>query len=138
MDTSNLTKINPSLDVAAKAGDALVAICHGDAVRAGWWTDLETGECIVPTRPVVSEKLLLIHSEVSEATEGLRKGLPDDKLPHRRMLDVELADAAIRIFDLAGAMAVPLGTIIAEKLAYNRQRDDHKIENRKADGGKSF
>lgn len=31
-----------------------------------------------------------------------------------------------------------LGGAIAEKLAYNAQRADHKIENRRADGGKKY
>ncbi len=35
--------------------------------------------------------------------EGERKDLMDDKLPHRKMAEVELADALIRIFDYAGA-----------------------------------
>jgi len=35
--------------------------------------------------------------------EGVRKDIPDDKLPHRPMEEVELADALIRIFDYAAA-----------------------------------
>lgn len=70
--------------------------------------------------------------------EGLRKNLPDDKLPHRRMMEVELADALIRILDLAGAMNMDIGGAMAEKLAFNRTRADHKPENRAAAGGKAF
>ena len=87
---------------------------------------------------VVVQKLCLTHSEVSEAMEGHRKGLMDDKLPHRSMLEVELADAVIRISDLAGALNLDLGGAITEKLEYNRNRADHKIENRLKDGGKAY
>lgn len=51
---------------------------------------------------LVTKKLCLTHSELSEALEGHRKGLMDDKLTHQPMLEVELADAVIRIADLAG------------------------------------
>jgi hypothetical protein len=54
------------------------------------------------------------------------------------MAEVELADAAIRIFDLAGAMNFDIGGAIAEKLAFNASRADHKPEARKAQGGKAY
>lgn len=110
---------------------------HGVNVEAGWWTDLTTGESIKDTRNV-GEILMLIVSEVAEGMEGHRKGLMDDKLPHRTMLEVELADAVIRIFDLAGAKGMDLGGAIVEKVKYNQSRADHKVENRRADGGKKY
>ena len=81
---------------------------------------------------------MLIVSEVSEAMEGDRKNLMDDKLPHRPMREVELADAVIRIFDLAGGYNLDIAGAIAEKLAFNAQRPDHKIENRVKEGGKEY
>lgn len=114
---------------------ALVTLCHGASVRGGWWHDLQTGE---PLQRNVPEMLCLIHSEISEAMEGYRKNLMDDKLPHRRMLEVELADAVIRIADLCGGLKLDLAGAILEKLEYNAKRADHKPENRAKEGGKKF
>ena len=119
---------------------------HQDNVKAGWWTDLETKqdlakEALKNTRlgkALVAEKLCLVHSEISESMEATRKGLMDDKLPHRQGIEVELADAVIRILDLCGALELDLANAIAEKLSYNSSRNDHKIENRLAAGGKAY
>lgn len=116
----------------------LVEICHGASSAAGWWHDLETGAPTIERPHVVGEKLMLVVSEISEAMEGHRKGLQDDKLPHRPMVEVELADAVIRIADLAGALGLDLGGAIAEKLAFNRNRPDHKPENRRGANGKKY
>jgi NTP pyrophosphatase (non-canonical NTP hydrolase) len=112
----------------------LSAEIHQNNIEAGWWTDLKTGE---KKDRNIGELLCLVHSEISEAMEGARKNLMDDKLPHRPMLEVELADALIRIFDIAGSRGLDLGGAIKEKREYNSKRADHKIENRlKADGKK--
>lgn len=107
---------------------------YADNVRMGWYTDLATGE---PKERNVGELLMLIVSEVSEGMEGYRKSLADDKLPHRSMLEVEMADAVIRIADLCGYLGFDLGGAIEEKRSYNANREDHKLETRRA-GGKAF
>ncbi len=84
------------------------------------------------------ELIALCHSELSEALEGHRKDLQDDKLPHRKMVDVELADCLIRIFDIAGGYGFDLDGAFEEKMKYNAVREDHKIKNRLADGGKKY
>lgn len=128
----------------------LVNVCHQASASAGWWGACSADGQTVPDdvkiinqgsrfgKALVAQKLCLVHSEVSESMEGHRKGLMDDKLPHRPMVEVELADAVIRICDLAGAMGMDLGGAIAEKLAYNAQRADHKPEARAAAGGKAY
>jgi NTP pyrophosphatase (non-canonical NTP hydrolase) len=141
----------------ARAGRQLQEACHGASSRAGWWT-MPVGDFIdsldlravvrgehdaMPIlkrlgKALVAEKLCLTHSEVSEGMEGHRKGKMDDHLAHRPMLEVELADAVIRIADLAGALNLDLGGAIAEKMAYNAQRPDHKPEARAAAGGKAY
>lgn len=122
------------------SGATLTAWCHGGSVAAGWHNDKATGQPLSPDeqKALFPTRIALCHSELSEALEGDRKNLMDDHLPHRKMAEVELADAAIRIFDLAGAMGYDLGGAIAEKLAYNAQRADHKQEARQAAGGKAY
>lgn len=126
-------------DIATLAGavTGLADAIHDLNVKAGWWTNLETGESIKDTRNV-GEILMLIVSEIAEAMEADRKGLRDDKLPHLSGLEVELADAVIRIFDLCGAKGFNIGATILEKVLYNAKRADHKIENRLKEGGKKY
>lgn len=108
-------------------------VCHN--ANKKWWTDLETGE---PIARNTGELFMLIVSEIAEAMEGVRKNLPDDKLPHRRAVEVELVDALIRIFDYAGAHDLNLQGAFDEKMKYNANREDHTIEHRKGEHGKKF
>lgn len=107
--------------------------CHKASEK--WWQDPVTGKRIERNK---GELLCLIHSEISEAMEGERKNLMDDKLPHRRMAEVELVDAMIRIFDYAGAFGYDLEGAYQEKIAYNAIREDHTHEARLATNGKKF
>lgn len=126
--------------------------CHAAAYNAGWWHGPHPlGQDDAPYnyrdivrsenrfgKALVAEKLDLCHSELSEALEGLRKNKEDDHLPHHKSITVELVDTLIRVFDLAGALNLPLGEALREKMAYNAQRADHKPEARSAEGGKAF
>lgn len=99
-----------------------------------WWKFSDKGE---PIRNK-GEAIALMHSELSEALEGLRKNKQDEHLPHLRNEVVELADCIIRILDYCAGFELPIGKAIYEKLQYNSIRKDHKIEERMKDGGKKF
>ncbi len=60
-----------------------------------WWYDQDGSEIINPDHRL----LILVVSEIIESLEGYRKSLKDDKLPHRDMVEVELADAVVRMLD---------------------------------------
>lgn len=131
----------------AASVNGLTDIIHMANLDAGWWHDEKLEEFfpgpdnlknfrIMPY--VAGTKIALSHSEISEALEGMRKGIMDDHLPHRPMIEVELADAIIRILDIAGALNLDVGGALVEKFNYNQTRADHKPEARQAEGGKSI
>ena len=78
---------------------------HELAIEKGWW-DRE--------RPI-PELLCLIHSEVSEALEAYRDGYQED-------LAGELADIAIRLFEMAEALKIDLEYWIKKKHEINKNR----------------
>lgn len=106
----------------------ITSVCHGLSIEAGWHD--------VPRE--IGTMIALIHSELSEALEGDREDLMDHHLPHRKMIEVELADVLIRTFDLAGKLGLDMGGALVEKLQYNQTRADHKKENREQEGGKKY
>lgn len=101
----------------------LVERAHSQSVAAGWYLSARKDQLATLAR------LALIHSEVSEATECVResadpakwiewqdiKGKPEG-------LVVELADAVIRIADLAGWLGLDLEGAIKRKLDFNLTR----------------
>lgn len=100
--------------------NSLVEMAHENAVNHNFWN---------PPMPFPTA-IALIHSELSEALEEDRKGMPmvyhnkGNKKPEG--VAVELADAVIRICDLCGYLKIDLEKVIAEKMAYNTGRDLNK------------
>ena len=114
--------------------EAAQRLAHRTAAEAGWYSDPKTGQ---PIERNFGEVVALMHSELSEALEADRKGLKDDKLPHRDGREVEFADCIIRILDTAAALGLDVAGALIEKNRYNRQRADHKLAVRAA-GGKKY
>lgn len=96
----------------------LIRIAHKTALEHGWWNDMRSPlECMA-----------LIHSEVSEAVEEIRKpkcainenwyqadGKPEG-------VGMELADAVIRIFDFCGYHKINLEGCLIGKMKFNETR----------------
>ena len=114
----------------------LAQICHKLAVLSGWHSEVPTEDKAL--RRYKLAMICLEHTELSESTEGVRKGVPDDHLPHRPKEEVEAADAIIRILDRMALGGYDIGGAILEKLQYNTVRPDHKPEARAAEGGKKL
>lgn len=110
------------------------SLAHRTATGAGWYLDPATGE---PVKRNFGEVVALMHSELSEALEADRKGLMDDKLPHRDGREVEFADCILRILDTAAALGLDVAGALIEKNRYNQERADHKLKAR-ASGGKKY
>jgi NTP pyrophosphatase (non-canonical NTP hydrolase) len=124
---------NPPKSLVGSGLNDLARRCHKAAEL--WWVDPITGERIERDKGGL---LMLIVSEIAETLEGERRGIMDVHLPNRRMAEVELADALIRIFDYAGAFGYDLDGALTEKMHYNAHRADHKHNARLAVGGKKF
>lgn len=119
----------------------MVKLVHACARAKGWWQEQEVektdwndpnkptmtkGINYVSVMKVIPEKLMLIVSELAEALEDYRESKMEmwfevgSKKPCG--FPSELADAVIRIADLAGALGIDLESAIEEKMAYNETR----------------
>lgn len=81
---------------------AFYADAHARNVKAGWWTNIETGQ---PLKRNVGEMFMLMVTELAEAYEAYIAGTVDDKLPQYPGLGVELGDLEIRLADFCGGLA---------------------------------
>jgi len=88
----------------APALNDLAREIHAQNLRVGWWDEYLPNQKWkrFPTA------MMLVITEIAEACEGDRKDRMDDHLPDEKMLHVEIADAAIRLLDLAGAYEIDL------------------------------
>lgn len=87
---------------------------HGAAVAAGWYDGIWG-----PTPEGVAVRLALIHAEVSEALEEVRRPGPELVTP---ALGEELADVVLRVADLAGWLEIDLAAAVQSKMEINRTR----------------
>ena len=74
----------------------------------------------------IAQKLALVHTEVSEAVEALRKDGYDSNgygLFEKDSFADELADSIIRILDLCGELDIDIQKQIDWKLSKNKERE---------------
>jgi NTP pyrophosphatase (non-canonical NTP hydrolase) len=102
---------------------------HRWALKKGWWQ----GAVESPT--IIGAKLMLCVSELVEAMEELRNNhSPRETYTHEGKPEgfaIELADAVIRILDLAEFCGVDVEQAIRVKMGYNETREYKH-------GGKAF
>ena len=93
--------------------DALKQVCFENAKAHGFHDELvEDGT-----------RIALMHSELSEALEAIRKDLVSDHIPEFSGVEEEMADVIIRIMDFSGLKKLRIGEAILAKMAYNETRE---------------
>lgn len=109
------------------------ANAYSNSSKHGFWDDFgrtrellinhgQPGDAAKYELDTKLSKIALIHSELGEMTEGVRKPHPDEDCPEFTSEEIELADALIRAFDYAGAFGLRLGEAVLAKMDYNESR----------------
>lgn len=113
-----------NLEELAEALEQLKSLAHNNSVAHGFWRERNDNPY---------EKLVLIHAEVSEVVEDIRKGMEFSKtkynrnrslagLPKPEGIPTEIADILIRCFDFCGRYDIDIGKAVIEKMTYNEKR----------------
>lgn len=93
--------------------------CGALAEEKGFWDKMPAHDS-----GSVAKRLLLTISEIIEGFEGYRKGEgASDHIPEFTPLEEEIADAHIRLMDLAAIEGLRVGEAIVAKLKFNAGRE---------------
>ena len=88
---------------------------HDNSVEKGFWHE-------GPERNQ-AEMIALMHSELSEALEAIRKGNPQDShCAPWGAVGIEMADTLIRIFDFCEGFGIDLYSHLLVKMEFNEGR----------------
>ena len=98
---------------------ALIERAYGNSEAHGFWEGTPRPDIPAETR---ASKIALMHSELSEMLEGVRKPGQDSHCPEYTSEEVELADLFIRGADYAGARKLRLVDAILAKMKFNESR----------------
>jgi len=114
--TSSLPTSNSQVELATDYGlDVLAAILHETAIEKGFWNNPKNFD-------VFGNKLALVHSEVTEVLEAIRKNKGSEEIVE------EMVDILIRTLDLyasmrnAGFVTHSLDEILFKKMEINKTR----------------
>ena len=92
----------------------IAAEAYANSVAKGFW---DLGE-----NRNQGEMIALMHSELSEALEAIRKPQESEKIPGFTLLEEEMADLIIRAGDFAAGFKLQLVEAISAKMKYNESR----------------
>ena len=114
--TNSLRASNKDVELATDYGlDVLSALLHETAIEKGFWDNPKNFD-------VFGNKLALVHSEVTEVLEAIRKNKGSEQIVE------EMADILIRTLDLyaamrnAGFVEHSLDEVLFNKMSINKSR----------------
>jgi hypothetical protein len=131
-NTSNTSDMDLEENMFITSFNVLAKRAYENARKKGWWDErdalIDLTREYAPELTIFAEKAIagmsvaLVHSEISEALEGLREDSYDDKIPEFTSEEAEYADAIIRIADRAAAKGLRVAEALVAKMKMNKTR----------------